>query len=244
MDTFNTIFDSIFSFGANVFTTFFIYGFVGSMIAMFVSIYTVRRMSRAGAFDRPLAIWSMLVSINKVYLPFIAMILVGTLSGIYGVNSSINEVVDQKVHHTLNQFSFEEIDIERLTVHMQGQRTMEELLDSELRRNGHQDAHTNRIITKTFLSELGYPEGADELVVQLRNADWSQLNKGVSFGVSYIATDYIDGIFWNIYRIVFVFIMLSCLKLPILELVIFSLYKKMFKNDSSRESSNYNTVTA
>lgn len=242
METFNSIVDSVFSFGADIFSTFIISGFIGSMVALFISVYAIRRMSRARMFDRPFKLWTWVVCINKVYLPMVMMVLVGMLSGIYGVNSSVNEFVEMKIQSTLQHTDLAQLDVEKLALHMEGQQTMEEMIVGELHKNGNEDHHTNTIIAKALMSELGYPTEIDEFAKKMRGADWRQLNKGISFGVSYIATDYIDGIFWMAYRLVFMFILVACIKLPALELILFFLYKKVIENTDSSNQKNLDSI--
>jgi len=242
METINSIFDSIFSFGADIFTTFIISGFIGSMVALFVSTYIIRRISRAGVFDRPLKLWTWIVCINKVYLPVVMMVLVGTLSGIYGVNNSVNEFVEEKVEMTLNSVDLSQLNVSNFAAHMKEQKTMEEMIVGQLSNKGHGDHHSNTIVAKTLMSELGYPSEIDELAMRLRSADWKQINKGISFGVGYVAAEYIDGIFWLAYRVVFMFILVACLKLPLLELLVFYLYRKIAGSMNSVKRGNFDSV--
>ena len=228
METFDTLLNSICEFGTDIFLSFFGYGFIGSLVGLFGMIYIVRRLSKAGKFDRPNKFWGFLASINKFYLPVVFMVLFGFLFGTYGVNSKINDHVEKTIYMTVDQMNLETYDFSGMSQHMNSQLTLEEILISELGGMSPQASqHETNIIAQAMLQELGYPSQIDGFIKEVRSFDWTVLEQGSKIGLSYIATDYIDGIFWFAYRFIVVFFVMSFLKLSILECVIFAIYSKV-----------------
>jgi len=245
METFDNIINTIYDFGSDVFLAFFDYGFIGSVIGLIGMIFIIRKLSKAGKFDRPNKFWKFLASINKVYLPFIAMIFCGCLFGTYGVNTKINEHVENTIYATVDQMNLENFDVSGFDKHMKSQMTLEEMLIAELGNGSNvSNTHETNIIAQAMLQEMGYPTQIDDFVKELRSFDWSVLKKGSKFGLSYIATDYIDGVFWFAYRFLVVFFLASFLKLSILECIIFIIYSKLtgFRSNSAIETLDHNTA--
>lgn len=236
METFDTIINSIYEFGSDVFFAFFGYGFVGSMIGLIGTIIIVSKLSKAGKFDRPNKVWRFFASINKVWLPLVAMVFFGCMFGTYGVNSKINDHVESTIYATIDEMNLETFNFSGLDQHMKSQMTLEEMLSSELSKaSGSSNAHETNIISQAILQELGYPSEIDDVVSGLRSFDWTVFEKGSKFGLSYIATDYIDGIFWFAYRFLVVFFIASFLKLSIIECIIFMIYSRVTGFKSSKE---------
>ena len=240
METFDNIINTIYDFGTDVFFAFFGYGFIGSIVGLIGMIFIIRKLNKAGKFDRPNKFWRFLASINKVYLPFVAMIFCGFMFGTYGVNSKINEHVETSIYTAVEEMNLETFDFSGLDNHMKSQMTVEEILVNELgARSNQSSSHETNIIAQTILQELGYPEQIDDFVAQMRSFDWSVLEKGSKFGLSYIATDYIDGIFWFAYRFLIVFLFAAFLKLSILECIIFTIYSRISGFESSKTNRQF-----
>ncbi len=60
-----------------------------------------------------------------------------------------------------------------------------------------------------MLKEFGYPSQIDDLVEEIRDTDYSTLDKGVLFEVRYYETDYVVDIFGLTYRIILSFFLLG-----------------------------------
>lgn len=243
MNNLNSLFDSIFAFGSELCISFFIYGFVGSVIALIWSAFFIKRFNRQGKFDRPNKLWAIVATISKYYIPFVCIVLMGFLTGIYGVNSKVNDKIENTVHKAIDAMTYSNISLTGLQKHLNGQRSLEQALVLELGKSN-SDIHSNTIIAKSMLREFGYPSQIDELVEKIQTTDFSNLSKGLHFGVSYYATDYVDGVFWIAYRFVFCFFVLGFLKLPILELILFTLYTKFMAVKSERRVSAVNVGTS
>ena len=248
MEGFDTILNSICEFGTDIFLSFFGYGFIGSLVGLFGMIHVIRRLNKSGKFNRPNRLWSFIASINKFYLPVVFMVFFGFLFGTYGVNSKINDHVEKTIYSTVDQMNLNSYDFSGMNQHMNPQLTLEELLISELGGiSPKASKHETNIIAQAMLQELGFPSEIDGFVKEVRSIDWTVLEKGSKIGLSYIATDYIDGVFWFVYRFIVVFFTISFLKLSILEFVIFMIYSKLTGfgsktsfNHSNR--SNQNTI--
>jgi len=233
MENFDTILSSIYEFGSDVFSAFFGYGFIGSIIGLVSMIFIIRKLSKAGKFKRPNALWSFVASINKLYLPIVFMVFFGLLFGIYGVNCKINDHIEATIYSTIDEMQLQGFNFNGLDRHMKTQITAEELLINELGdRSPQTSQHETNIIAQAILQEMGYPKEIDTMVKKLRSFDWTVLEKGSKFGLSYIATDYVDGVFWIAYRFVAIAFIFTFLKLSILEFVIFIVYSKLTGFDS------------
>lgn len=239
METLDNIINTIYEFGSDVFLAFIGYGFIGSVVGLVGMIIIIKKLNKAGKFDRPTKFWRFLASINIIYLPFIAMIFCGCMFGTYGVNSKVNEHVENTIYATVDQMNLESFDFSNLDKHMKTQMTLEEMLATELgRTSNNSNPHQANIIAQAMLKELGYPSQLDDFVVKVRSFDWTVLEKGSKFGLSYIATDYVDGVFWFAYRFLVVFFVASFLKLSIIECIVFMIYNRItgFKSSKSNAS--------
>ena len=120
---------------------------------------------------------------------------------------------------------------------------MEEMLSTELMKNASHNAnpHQANIIAQTMLQELGYPSQIDDFTRKIRSFDWTVFEKGSKFGLSYIATDYVDGIFWFAYRFLIVLFVVSFLKLSIIECVVFMIYSRItgFKTSKTNTTNSH-----
>ena len=145
MNNLNKLFESIFAFGSELCVNFFIYGFIGSLIALIWSVVLIRRANKKGKFDRPNKLWSFVAGLSKYYASIICIVMIGTLSGIYGVNSKVNENIALTVHDAIEVLNLDNISITNLQNHLNGQRNIEQALVLELgKSNG--DIHANNII--------------------------------------------------------------------------------------------------
>ncbi len=233
MNSFTHLFETISTFGSQLITTFMMYALTGSVAAFLAFFFIIKRLSRKGYFDRPNLLWSFIAKLNRIYMPFILMLMIGFLSGVYGVNSKVNTTIEQGVHTAIDALSLQHISTQNLASHINGQRSMEQILALELGKNN-TNHHQNSIIAKTILSEFGYPSQIDDLVHKIQNIDLSAFQNGLHFGVSYYATDYIDGIFWIAYRFIIMFFLFGMLKLSIIEIGIYAIYRKLFGSHSPK----------
>lgn len=165
MKTLGNIFDIIAEFGSDLFVTFFFSGFIGSMLCLIWAVYVVRIAKRKGYFDRPNPIWTLVANFNKYYLSCIMVIMIGFLSGIYGVHTKVNNKIESKVETTIEK--------------------------------------------RSYLSAFAKP---------------------IKTGINHYATGYVDGVFGLAYRSVLSFFVLGFLKLSILEIIAFFLYRKFFNS--------------
>lgn len=105
METLNLILDFAYEIGMGVVSSFFIYGFISSIIGLTFGIWAVRKINKYNGFQRAFGLWTFIAKLNMVYLPIIAMISLGFLGGIYGLNDSINSYIESAVHFSIDEVS-------------------------------------------------------------------------------------------------------------------------------------------
>lgn len=103
METLNLILDLAYEIGMGVVSSFFLYGFLSAVFGLFIGIWAVRKINKNKGFQRAFGLWTFVAKLNMVYLPVVAMISMGILGGIYGLNGSINSYLETAVHFSIDE---------------------------------------------------------------------------------------------------------------------------------------------
>lgn len=94
------------------------HAFFGAFMGLAIGIYLIRRWNRNGSLDRPLAVWSWVVKLYKIYIPFVLVMAFSGLGFVYGINSTVSEFVEAGITGVLSYLQGSDYELDFLSSFM------------------------------------------------------------------------------------------------------------------------------